>query len=1143
MIGYVRMDSLKVNANDTENTVTLYFVDNTQEQWVKNDDAVIVLVDNTNGHVCYDMTKLNDSTWKAQVPESATNITFNRYDSGKTTQWNSWSAGGREDKNAYYADGSEYGHWESISEEEEENYFHAGDIIYLDLSEFTSWENDNAIMYANFSDATKEQNSGNNINASLWVDSGIYNPKITDYEVSEHVYAYIVTKQDQGKDVLRFWRGNDSALWNYSVTLDYEQYKSGYNCIKVNGWDSQGTFINSEYDIDCLADTDGDCVPNYVEAICGTDKLKTDTDGDGLSDYDEIVVTKTDPTLFDSVTEGVSDAEIDLDEDGLLNREEINLGTNPLSTDTDEDALTDYDEVNVYGTNPVKADTDEDSINDGDEIVLTLNPNKTDSDEDGVLDGDEYFEQTVNEGRIDDDLLEENCAIPSITVSAKGNVNSQIYVSEYDGYLKGEERSYVGKVVEIDNVDMNGGNITFSLADSYTEKNYTIGGEVTNGLLICYNDGETTVPLDTTYDAEKRTLSADISSNGIYFMMDVIDWIESLGIEYTINDSVESQSLVQTLALDDEADNDTSIANVQIKGQVDIVFIVDTTGSMSPYIMNVKNNLTSFVNDIEAAGITPNFALVEYRDITCDGQNSTNVKQTETATNWFKDADEFKAEITKLGASGGGDEPETLIDALEMARQLDLRTTSQKFFIVVTDASYKVDNNYGITDMDEMTGLLVEDDINVSVVSTTTWQSVYQLLYESTGGIFANVSGNFKDELLGIADVIKEETNNGYWIALKGLLSQIIRLDEKPTAGSTCDTDKDTLYDIDELKSVIPATYVPVESYVSKYGSSIKLEQNMIPVYDFSSNPVKEDSDDDGLLDGKHVYDKFVVDPDAKKNIVAPKDTQPLEKNGTKEIWEAHIDNASYTVIPNDYADENGWEISFDQKLADSLVQLLVQLDDFAMDNYEEIREKVLAIKSVFEGFTDAGAYILNFIYDNQYKAYHSQPDTWQREFGYNKFYDDVFKIGSYMNFGRAEFTSGGLKYALWMWKGDYWNLQSGAEIGLYTYNTTYSGIEQYDAIDYELPMTLYLYNYHSKDDIETVFNWEPKDEQWWITGFNPKFTEPVPEEMVVIGTIDFSSNKYVYNSFKNARCEYHKISENNIVFDDENYKVWVIWH
>lgn len=27
------------------------------------------------------------------------------------------------------------------------------------------------------------------------------------------------------------------------------------------------------------------------------------------------------------------------------------------------------------------------------------------------------------------------------------------------------------------------------------------------------------------------------------------------------------------------------------------------------------------------------------------------------------------------------------------------------------------------------------------------------------------------------------------------------------------------------------------------------------------------------------------------------------------------------------------------------------------------------------------------------------------------------------------------VNYSLWTWKGDYWNLQSGAEVGLYVYN------------------------------------------------------------------------------------------------------------
>ena len=90
--------------------------------------------------------------------------------------------------------------------------------------------------------------------------------------------------------------------------------------------------------------------------------IKADTDEDDLTDYQEIYLTGTDPLKFDSVTDGVSDAEADSDSDGLSNKQEIEIGTNPKKSDTDDDRLSDGDEVNIYGTDPLKADTDEDGL-------------------------------------------------------------------------------------------------------------------------------------------------------------------------------------------------------------------------------------------------------------------------------------------------------------------------------------------------------------------------------------------------------------------------------------------------------------------------------------------------------------------------------------------------------------------------------------------------------------------------------------------------------------------------------------------------------------------------------------------------------------------------------------------------------------
>src|SRR5713226_7405609 len=71
----------------------------------------------------------------------------------------------------------------------------------------------------------------------------------------------------------------------------------------------------------------------------------------------------------------------DPDRDGLTNLQEFQLGTDPHNRDTDGDGLTDGDEVNLYHTNPLLADTDGDRIPDGVEVRTgtdPLNPNSYD---------------------------------------------------------------------------------------------------------------------------------------------------------------------------------------------------------------------------------------------------------------------------------------------------------------------------------------------------------------------------------------------------------------------------------------------------------------------------------------------------------------------------------------------------------------------------------------------------------------------------------------------------------------------------------------------------------------------------------------------------------------------------------------------
>ena len=80
----------------------------------------------------------------------------------------------------------------------------------------------------------------------------------------------------------------------------------------------------------------------------------------------------------------------DLDQDGLTNLEEENLLTDLNNPDTDGDGVSDGDEVHKYKSNPLSTDSDGDLLNDGFEVnVLHTDPTKADTDGDGFSD---YYE-------------------------------------------------------------------------------------------------------------------------------------------------------------------------------------------------------------------------------------------------------------------------------------------------------------------------------------------------------------------------------------------------------------------------------------------------------------------------------------------------------------------------------------------------------------------------------------------------------------------------------------------------------------------------------------------------------------------------------------------------------------------------------
>ncbi len=144
------------------------------------------------------------------------------------------------------------------------------------------------------------------------------------------------------------------------------------------------------------------------------------------------------------------------------------------------------------------------------------------------------------------------------------------------------------------------------------------------------------------------------------------------------------------------------------KGVADIVFVVDVSGSMAPCIDALRLNIEAFVDSL-SRGDANNAApvkdwrgkVVGYRDL----DSAENEGLPWIVDNPFvRDAGALKAQLATLQANGGGDEPESLLDALYKVATMEAspkgsqtvepgkwryRSDAARVVIVFTDASFK----------------------------------------------------------------------------------------------------------------------------------------------------------------------------------------------------------------------------------------------------------------------------------------------------------------------------------------------------------------------------------------------------------------------------------------------------------------------
>ena len=241
--------------------------------------------------------------------------------------------------------------------------------------------------------------------------------------------------------------------------------------------------------------------------------------------------------------------------------------------------------------------------------------------------------------------------------------------------------------------------------------------------------------------------------------------VNALPEDYVDDSNEVLYDLLEELSSEPSALADTDSADKK----VDLFFVIDSTGSMSGTISNVKENVATFAQYMGEKGITLRIGLIDFKDITADGNDSTVMHEV-GYTPWLSVPD-FITELTKVSATGGGDGPETPIDALGHLTKDTTGWSSDayKFAMLITDADYKTNNQHGIADMADMIQRLQAADIQVSVVTRSAYMDDYGDLAGYTGGIQADLYDDFGPLLQDYADAVIGSTQptKDYTIVVK----------------------------------------------------------------------------------------------------------------------------------------------------------------------------------------------------------------------------------------------------------------------------------------------------------------------------------------------------------------------------------------
>lgn len=129
--------------------------------------------------------------------------------------------------------------------------------------------------------------------------------------------------------------------------------------------------------------------------------------------------------------------------------------------------------------------------------------------------------------------------------------------------------------------------------------------------------------------------------------------------------------------------NNPKLQKLLQKKQAEIMFVLDCTGSMQGEIDTIKTTITDFVDTIEKDNVRVKVGLIEFRDRLINEEHRVLKFNGEIFTN---NPEIFRKEVEKITADGGGDIPESSLDAMMLALNQPFTSEVTKVIVLITDA-------------------------------------------------------------------------------------------------------------------------------------------------------------------------------------------------------------------------------------------------------------------------------------------------------------------------------------------------------------------------------------------------------------------------------------------------------------------------